>query len=523
MFHVFAAEVAGADGDLEKAAAEYLAAAMKSEDPEIAQRATGIAVAAQTWQVAAMAADRWAYLQPDSLEAQETAARSMLIVGDYAGAEHLMSGILDLLPDEPLRAWTIIAVLLGPSVNPDKANAVLDQLIEDRQAAGTAAALYAQSQLSARKGEFTRAMALIESAIEAEPGEAELHAWAGRLAANMQNDAAAMAFYRRAWSLDPEDRNLAIAYAELLKRQAQAVKADEVLGSLEDTPELRFTRISFALDAGQLALAEALFEGYAAGPYEDHSERAFYAGQSAEMLARPEQALAWYAQVSNSQNAILALLRRAFLLAELDRVDEAQVLLEQEREHLDELFRVETWLAESQILLEAGRAPEAFELIDGALQRYPDDIQLRYTRALVAVEMDRIDVTEQDLRRIIAEDPANASALNALGYTFADRTERLDEAEELIRAAFQLDPDEPSIIDSMGWVAYRQGRLEEAEYYLREAFNMDRNAEIAAHFGEVLWVSGKQAEARAAWARGLETEPDNPVLKETMARFGQTP
>jgi Flp pilus assembly protein TadD len=141
----------------------------------------------------------------------------------------------------------------------------------------------------------------------------------------------------------------------------------------------------------------------------------------------------------------------------------------------------------------------------------------------LAVGLGRLELAESDLRRIISVQPENAAAINALGYTLADLTERYDEAEQLILQAYELQPEDPSIIDSMGWISYRLGRLREAEKYMREAWTAMRNAEVAAHLGEVLWVRGQKDEARSLWKLGLEMEDDNEVLINTMQRFGETP
>ncbi len=143
--------------------------------------------------------------------------------------------------------------------------------------------------------------------------------------------------------------------------------------------------------------------------------------------------------------------------------------------------------------------------------------------ALLAAGLGQVELAENDLRRIIADQPDNAAAINALGYTLADLTDRYDEAEQLIFLAYELQPGDASIIDSMGWISYRRGRLVEAEKYLREAWKLLRNAEIAAHLGEVLWASGQKDEARAFWKLGVEMENDNEILVKTMQRFGELP
>ena len=137
----------------------------------------------------------------------------------------------------------------------------------------------------------------------------------------------------------------------------------------------------------------------------------------------------------------------------------------------------------------------------------------------MAAELGWVDLAERDLRVILAQQPENAAALNALGYTLTDQTERYEEAEALIRQAYILQPNEPSIIDSMGWIAYRQGRLEEAEEFLRRAWRLDRNPEIAAHLGEVLWKLGKREEAVKTWREGQAVDASNPVLLETLERL----
>lgn len=175
------------------------------------------------------------------------------------------------------------------------------------------------------------------------------------------------------------------------------------------------------------------------------------------------------------------------------------------------------------MLQEAGRREDAIQILNEALTSLPDDIPMRYMRALLAVGLGQLELAESDLRWIISAEPDNAAAINALGYTLADMTDRYDEAEQLIFQAYELLPSDASIIDSMGWISYRRGRFGEAESYLREAWEAMPNAEIAAHLGEVLWVTGKEDEARSLWQLGVEMDSENEILIETMQRFGELP
>ena len=522
MNHVFSAEVLGAEGDFSGAAAEYLEAALISDDPEIAERAARVAVSAGEWQMVALASDRWAMLDPANLDAHELAAGSRLREGDYVGAEYQLARILELTASDQTQGWRIVIALLAPANDQVRANKVLDNLLKDFDAESNVDALFARSQLAARMGDLDKATDLINKAIVLETGRADLYAWSGRLAVNNGNQSLALKRYRQAWQADPEDQVVAMAYAELLKRNDDLATAQSVLARLPDKPEMRFARVIFALDAGDRKGAELLYEGFASAQYPDDSGTAFHAAQSAELLDHPEEAINWYKQVTG-EHSLRATMRRAFLLADLGEIEEARNLLAQLRIQTDSGVLSQSYQAEAQILQGAGRRDEAFQVLNGALEALPEDIPLRYSRALLAVGLGQLDLAESDFRRIISVQPDNAAAINALGYTLADLTDRYDEAEQLILQAYELQPEDASIIDSMGWISYRLGRLKAAEKYLREAWKSLRNAEIAAHLGEVLWASGQKDEARSLWKLGTQMDGDNEILIETMQRFGVQP
>jgi Flp pilus assembly protein TadD len=280
-----------------------------------------------------------------------------------------------------------------------------------------------------------------------------------------------------------------------------------------------FSRIMFEIVAAERAAAVALFEEFDAMIFPDPEEKAFYQAQSAEALGFDQEAIAFYGQVTSGEQVLAAAIRRAELMAQLgDRAAARQALAEL-RLQPGNLAIEESWLAEARILRQAGELDEAFRVLDTAVTEMPQSVPILYTRALLAAELGWVDVAEQDLRLVIARQPENAAALNALGYTLADQTERYEEAEALIRQAYILQPHEPSIIDSMGWIAYRQGRIEEAADFLRRAWKLDQNPEIAAHLGEVLWVGGKKEEAVSVWREAQAIDNDNPVLLETLERL----
>ena len=522
MYHVLAAESLGAEGDFAGAAGQYLEAALLSDDPDIAKRAAAVAVSAGEWRLVVLASDRWATLDPESLGARELAAGSRLREGDFVGAEYQLAQILEITASDQARGWQIVTSLLAPVNDVVRATKVLDNLLKDFDAESNPDALFARSQIAARFGDLDEATRLIDRAIVLQPERAELLAWAGRLAVNTGNGSLAIKRYREAWKASPEDQKIAMSYAELLKRNNDLVTAQSVLEQMPDTPDMRFARIIFAADAGDMANAELLYSGFAGANYEDVSDAAFHAAQSAELLGHRLAAIEWYEQVTG-ERSLRAITRRAFLLAGLGDVEEARNLLVELRIHPDPAVVAQSYQVEVQILQNAGREDDAMQLLNDALTELPGDESLRYTRALIAVALNQLELAESDLRQIISVQPDNAAAINALGYTLADLTERYDEAEELILKAYEMEPEDPSIIDSMGWISYRLGRLREAESYMREAWKVLRNAEVAAHLGEVLWARGQKDEALSLWQLGLQLESDNKVLIETMQRFGEDP
>jgi tetratricopeptide (TPR) repeat protein len=184
-----------------------------------------------------------------------------------------------------------------------------------------------------------------------------------------------------------------------------------------------------------------------------------------------------------------------------------------------EASAVRFFIADADLLREAGKLDEAMKVLDDALAQLPGDNDLLYARSLMAEKLGRIDQSEADLKQILASDPDNVQALNALGYTLADRTTRYKEALGYIQRALELSPDEPAILDSMGWVQYRLGNMEQAINFLRRAYKLDADPEVAAHLGEVLWVSGDRSAANQVWDKALKKDPKSKPLLDTVKRF----
>jgi len=269
------------------------------------------------------------------------------------------------------------------------------------------------------------------------------------------------------------------------------------------------------------AEASRLLERYVALPRSvprDDAPALLFLAQIAEEAGRTDEALAWLAKVPRGSEFVPATVRRALLMGKSGKVEAGRELL-QKTSAGSVRERAQLISAESQLLREARRGQEAFDVLAGGLERMPDNPELLYDHAMAAERIDRLPVMEASLRRLIELRPDHAHAYNALGYTFADRNIRLDEARALLEKALSLAPDDAHILDSMGWVLFRQKDYPRALKYLRRAYAKQPEVEIAAHLGEVLWAMGNTDEARKLWREARGREPDNTTLRETLARL----
>jgi len=253
------------------------------------------------------------------------------------------------------------------------------------------------------------------------------------------------------------------------------------------------------------------------------SDAAFYLGLLAEKQAKPAEAIGWYRQVNLGDFALRAQLRVAELLSRQGDTEEALNHLRDIRSNNAQLAP-ELLQAEADVLVAAGRADEALAIHDARVRANPNDADVLYARSLVREKLGNVKGAIRDLRAILKFAPDNGSALNALGYMLSNHSERYKEALRYVERALEQTPDQPAIIDSYGWILFKQGRLPEAAAALQRAYDLFPDPEIAAHLGEVLWVAGEQVEAREIWQAALKLEAKlgsepNDVLQDTLQRF----
>ena len=318
----------------------------------------------------------------------------------------------------------------------------------------------------------------------------------------------------------PDDVEVRMQLARVLLAEGRADDAlaefDALLALTPDDAELLYSAGLLAVEAERPARARRYFLRLLALDESADTVR-FILGRIEEELGNPAAAREWYAQVAGEER-LSARFRLARLYARDGELERARAVLEALRGEAPG-FAPTIYLMENDLLRDAERYDEGIALMNEALTRHPDSIELLYGRALMAAFMKDAVAAEADLRRVLAREPLNVHALNALGYTLVDLTERVDEGFDLIRQAYELDPESPAILDSMGWALYRLGQHGDALPYLRDAWERMPDGEIGAHYGEVLWAQGRFDEARAIWRTARDVDPEHPVLLETMQRL----
>ena len=518
-YRLLIAEFAGQRGHMDVAVEHYLALAESLGDTALAQRATRIAVFARDNDAALRAAKLWVELEPEDMEARQIIAAMFIRHGDAASALHHLEYVLSKESDHSGNRLRMIANLIGPEEDRAIALDVMEQLME--KVGDDIDALLAYALLAIRAEQLDRARDAINRIVE--HTELSSNVAMAYLAVLQKQDklAEAIGWLEHVLSVNPKQFGLRLIFARLL---ADANRYEEArvhfIMLSEESPDN--TDIILAL--GLLNLQAARADNAAANftqllELETREDEAhFYLAQIAESREQHEEAIEHYRAIENGANYFTAQLRLAIAMSSSGAIDEAleflsNVVVEDEEQGFH-LVR-----ARGEMLTEHDRLDEAMQTYDAALADGAYNTELVYTRAMLAEKMGRIDVLESNLRRIIAEEPDNAQALNALGYTLADRTERYDEALELITQALELGPDDFYILDSMGWVLYRLGRLEEAVEFLEKAREIRGDPEVAAHLGEVLWVMGDREAARDVWDSALKDTPNDKKLLDVIERL----
>ena len=518
---LLAGEYAFQAGQLPEAARWYLQAASAAEgDVQLAERATGIAMLANDDALAAQALKLWRQRAPDSTRLEVTAISLALRQGQLRKARRDLQKLL--ARPEP-RSWRHALVALAGGRDPQVVARVLGQLVEAGAIPDDMQAWHEFGRLSLRLDAPELSARIIEAMVQRFPGEPKvtvLHA--GQLAqAGQRDQARALLGQVEPRAVDDAEVRamLAVAY-EALGDFASAARV--VAQGSQDirTWGMRASLLARAEDHEALA---GLYAELSAGDRgKPDPARRMLLGRIAEFLKRPAEAVDWYRGVAGGPERQEARIRIAVALYELGRIQEAYAEAHalQNDAGSDDDARRNAYLLEGELRRRGNDAAGEIEALDRGLAAYPDASALLYARALAWERQDRIDRAEADLRKVLVSEPDNVAALNALGYTLADRTGRYQEALEMIDRARAAEPDNAAIVDSYGWVLYRLGRKEEALVELRRAWGLMKDPEIGAHLGEVLWLLGRRDEARRYFDEARKLDPDNRSLRRALQKLG---
>lgn len=519
LFDFLVGEIALQRDNLEIAVNRYIKLAKTTRDPRIAKRATEIALHSGNPFAAEQAATMWVALDLDSTDARQTLAALLVNLGKLDAARPHLEKLLATEKDNLGNTFMQLNQLL--SRNPNKVTTL--QLIQQLSKPYTdlPEVHFAISQAAWFANQHPLALEEMQRALALRP-EWELAAiHNGRIIQRISGTGASE-FYRNYLKKYPAANEVRIAYARILISDNQIDLANEQLQLLAEKnpedPEIMLAIGLLATEMGQFDITEASFKKALSLGYKDANAVHFHLAQIYEETKRPDLAMESYHLVKSGPRYLPAQIRYADLLASKGYVKEA-------REHLNKLpvandqQAAHLVLAEAQILRRSKAYQEVFDLLNDALKKLPDYPELLYDRALAADKIGKFNILEQDLRKLIKLKPDNAHAYNALGYSLAERRAQLPEALKLIKKAIELSPEDPYIMDSLGWVYYRMGNFTDGLNYLNLAFAARPDPEIAAHLGEVLWVQGAKEDARNIWRSALEKDPDNEVLLETVKRF----
>jgi tetratricopeptide (TPR) repeat protein len=522
MYYVLAAEVAGQRGQVGAAVDLYHRASEIVESPTLASRSAQVATLSRDQKRINRALERWVEVDPDDADVYIMQAPFLMMKDDYDAAVEAVDKALSLEPEKKEAYLKRFSENMAEVAEPDQALQSLGQLTAYQE--GDPAARFAYARMAFFFKRYDETLEELAPLIDAEPDNEEYLVLKADTLQRLGRSDEALELIADAASQEGASQDLRFTHGKLLGENGRTEEAREIFESIQaDAPENRdalFALGLLALEEQDGALAKSYFsELLKVG---DPSYQApYFMGLAEEMLGNTDAAMVWFASVPLRSNRFdMAQENYINLLVESGELKKARQHLSELRKEIPEQALQYT-LYEAGLLREEGEKQAAFDLLTKAIKQYPQNEQVRYSRAMIAESMDRLDVLEQDLRWILERDPNNAQALNALGYTLTDRTDRHQEALDMINRALELQPGDPFYLDSLGWVYYRLGDLEKAERYLRQALEVQPDAEFIAHLGEVLWERGKQQEAKQIWQQGLEHDADNSLLLDTMRRYGQ--
>ena len=530
MYELLISEMLFRQGDTQNSTGTMLSAARRTRDESLFKRAAEMAIQSRSGPGALEVTRAWRQSHPSSVEASRYELQVLIVLGRIAETEAPLRAVLASLPDaEKVAFITALPALYQRS--PDKA--VAAQTVERALSEAvkiSALAPAAWTTIGRLRLQNNDPAGALAAATLGQDADAQSE-WPALLALQLlSGEPKAEALIQRHLSHPDARPEVHIGYARALVEQGRHADAHAQLNALirraPDNAEVWLVRGALYADERKDTEAEADLQHYLG--LATQPDQAAGANHARLMLARIAErrgdfatAERWLAGVDSPDQMLAVATRRAQILARQGRLDDARQAIRRVPERNPEDARNKL-LTEAQLLRDHQQPQQAFDLLSEELQKDPDDEGLLYDTAMAAERLDRMDEMERLMRQLIELKPDAAHAYNALGYSLADRNLRLPEARQLIEKAVQLSPDDSFIQDSLGWVHFRMGNVREARRILEAAYKKRPDPEIAAHLGEVLWVLGEHDEARRIWRDGLRQDADNETLQKTLQRLQVT-
>jgi Flp pilus assembly protein TadD len=516
-------------GDWQGPYLTMMSLAQQTRDPRLARRAAEMALAARQPDDTLAAVRQWRQLDPQSDEATQYYLGMVIMSDNISDAEEIFRKRLEAAPAN-LRGIVLYQVqqLLARAKDKEAASAMLERIAAPYRDTLEGHVVLAQGALT--RGDKAAAQREARAALALKP-DSEIAVLT--LAQAGESEGQVRDLLAKFIAANPDAREVRAAHARLLvnEKQFEAARSEFLLLDKQQ-PDNVTTLYALGVLSTQLndpSGAERYFTRFvdvlARNPEDerDPSKALLILSQLAEERGDIKAAVGWLDKLPEGDEKTVfgAQLRRAQLLGKGGDVPAARRLLASMKPG-DPAAQAQLLAAEAQVLRDAGQADQAFTLMQDAARRFPKNPDLLYDFALLAEKTGHLDVMEGSLREVMRLAPDNHHAYNALGYSLAERNVRLEEARTLIAKALAMAPEDPFIMDSMGWVEYRLGNLDAAEAHLRRAYGLRRDPEIAVHLGEVLWQRGKQADAQTLWREARAKDPQNDTLRSTLARLRQS-
>ncbi|MCV6639348.1 tetratricopeptide repeat protein [Candidatus Albibeggiatoa sp. nov. NOAA] len=522
------AELAGRRGYYSLSAQYFLEIAQVLFDLELAERAARLALHEKDYPLAYQATKLWLRLDAGSLQARYNLTRILIQQNRPEEAAEHLDRLLTALQDKPESQQRLILEVIEDQ-DQDQVARLMDSVMQKHSDNAVTLLLYARVLVGGDKLE--KAQSVLEQLFTLEETNENFSEQAVYDEAvpvyiyvlSQQNKTEqALSWLKQLLGKKPDNQDWQLSYARLLAENDQVPEAITAFESLTakdpNNEKLLYALGVLHLQMEQLTKAKIYFNRLL-NVDSDNDLAYYYLAQIAELEKKPNAALAWYRQIDEtSTNYLNSQARIAVLLVELDEFEQAVEHLHSISTHSDS-ERLSLLQFEVELYMQQERYSDALMVYDENIEQYPDNLNLRYMRAMLAEKMGHIQLLETDLRYILEIEPEHVDALNALGYSLSNHTERYDEAYQLVQKAYELEPNAYYILDSMGWVLYRKGDTDKAVGYLRKAYELKPDPEIAAHLGEVLWVSGQKEEAKLVWQQATELFPDEEQLQKVIQRF----